>query len=234
MNIHSNILTICLLTITSVTIGQTPSPILRGKDHVRGARYCEVLAVSGPIFKLTATVYNTLGCNDCPAAQWKSMNADKLKKDLSAHAIELNGPRYFLMDKISQTNAAPPTVIIGGMAMKKRATVPISLKIIRTGKVKPYSEKTVKRSTQYVFNKGSRVYELITPDHQYIMQSYAQIIDPNLTEKGLLILQKRLNLPKNWRYQTRLLQADLVLQTIGEGEAYVLQDDLMNTYQRVK
>ncbi|ADB39726.1 hypothetical protein [Spirosoma linguale] len=235
MTLKASVSTACIAVLTgSLALAQSTSPVLHGTNQVRGARYCEILVVSGKLNDLTATVYNTLGCNSCPASQWKAIDADKLKNELGAKSVLMNGPRYFLMDKIGQSNAAPPMVTLGGLQLKKRATVPVSLRTVFEGKAKPYTETSVKRSTKYVFNKGSRVYELVSPDHQYIMQSYAQIADPNLTEKDLATLQTRLKLPKGWHFQTRLLPADLVLQTIDGGEAHVTQDDLMNTYQRIK
>jgi haloalkane dehalogenase len=228
------IMTALAIALTgSVALAQAPAqPAMYTADHIRGARYCEILVVNGSLNNLTAAVYNTIGCNACPTAQWNAIDPDKLKKELSARAIVMNGPRYFLMDKIGQTNAAPPTVTLGGLAMKKRATVPVSIRNAMAGKSRPYEETTVKRSTEYVFNKGSRVYELVSPDHTYIMQSYAQIVLPGLTETALNTLQTRLKLPSGWRYQTRLLTADLILKTIEGGEGHVIQDDLLNTYQR--
>ncbi len=232
-NILFRLAVLTLILSGTSTVAQTIQPGTRSASNVRGARYCEILIVSGRLTNLTATVYNTLGCNSCPADQWKAIDANKLKKDLSAKSIFMNGPRYFMMDKIGQSNAAPPTVVLGGLAMKQRATVPVSMRTVLEGKANPYTETTVKRSTEYVFNKGSRVYELVSPEHTYILQSYAQIVDPNLTEKGLATLQTRLKLPKGWRFQTRVLFANLVLRTVEGGEAHVTQDDLMNTYQRV-
>lgn len=235
MSLKSSVfLALAIALSGSLALAQASAqPVMRGATNVRGARYCEILVVSGKLTDLTATVYNTLGCNSCPADQWNAIDAEKLKKELGAKSIFMNGPRYFMMDKVGQSNAAPPTVMLGGLAMKKRATVPVSMRTVLEGKAKPYTETTVKRSTEYVFNKGSRVYELISPDHTYIMQSYAQLVDPNLTEKGLAMLQTRLKLPTGWRYQTRVLADDLVLRTVEGGEAHVTQDDLMNTYQRV-
>ncbi|WP_020606565.1 hypothetical protein [Spirosoma spitsbergense] len=224
-----------LLLTNALTLAQSPTtqPAIYGVDRVRGARYCEILVVTGPLTKLTASVYNTLGLNSCPASQWNALDPDKLKKDFSARSVVMNGPRVFMMDKIGQTTRETKTVSFDGLQMKKRAEVPVSLKTAREGKAKPYAETTVNRATQYVFNKGSRVYELISPQHSYIMQSYAQIIDPKLTEKDLMTLQTRLKLPKGWRYQMRVLAADLVLRTVEGGKAYVTQDDFQNTYQRV-
>jgi hypothetical protein len=44
-------------------------------------------------------------------------------------------------------------------------------------------------------------------------------------------LGTRLKLPHGWSYQTLMPTQDLILET--NGTATVLQDDLLNTYQRV-
>jgi hypothetical protein len=43
-------------------------------------------------------------------------------------------------------------------------------------------------------------------------------------------LGSRLQLPAGWRYGTRTLRQDLVLA--AHGSATVVQDELLNTYQR--
>lgn len=239
-HIQSIVLAAFVALTGSRAVAQSPAkttaaqPAIYGADRVRGARYCEILVVTGSLTKLTATVYNTLGVNSCPATQWNALDPDKLKKDFSARSVVMNGPRVFMMDKIGQTTRETKNVSFDGLQMRKRAEVPVSLKTAREGKAKPYGETTVNRATQYVFNKGSRVYELVSPAHTYIMQSYAQIVDPKLTGKDLMTLQTRLKLPKGWRYQTRVLPAELVLRTIEGGEAHVTQDDFQNTYQRMR
>ncbi len=205
---------------------------------VRGTRYCEILVVTGGLTDLTATVYNTLGCNKCPLDKWQKIDAEKLKKELNAQAVFLNGPRYFMMDKIGQTTAESKKTSIGGLEMKARATVKLSLADIIKGKAKPYEERTVTRSTEYIFSKGSMVYELISPDnHVYVMQSYAQIVEPGLTEANLgdmSYMGTRNKLPKGWSYTKLELAEDLVLSTVETKQAYVIQDDLQNSYQRMK
>jgi hypothetical protein len=37
-------------------------------------------------------------------------------------------------------------------------------------------------------------------------------------------------LPHAWKYRTRMLDEDLVIQNVG-GKAYVIQDELKDTYQ---
>jgi haloalkane dehalogenase len=202
-------------------------------ENVRGSRYCEILVVKGALTDLTATVYNTLGLNDCPPALWKSIDAARLEKELSAKTIVMNGPRYFLMDKIGQSNAAPPTVNIGGLDFKERAKLGVSVRNLLMGKTKPYRETSIQRSTEYVFQQGSVTYQLTSPLHTYVMQSYAQIVDPALTESGLDQLNARLKLPSGWKFKTVALDHDLVLKTVDSNEAHVIQDDLQNTYQRI-
>ena len=206
---------------------------IHSRDNVRGKRYCEIFIFSGGLTDLTATVYNTLGCNEFPEDQWKAIDKQELKKEFSAKEIIMNGPRYFMMDKIGQTNAEPEKVLIGGLEMKERAKLHISFKEMMKGKSKPYEENKIERSTEYVFNKGSKVYELLSPKHTYIMQSYSQIVNPNLSESDLDDLQTKIKLPEGWEYKVVILDNDLVLRTIEEGETFVIQDELQNTYQRI-
>lgn len=221
---------VALLFIVANSFAQEDVRMLK---PVRGSRYCEILIVKGTLSDLTATVYNTLGCNDCPDEIWKHIDAEKLKKEMGAKKIIMNGPRYFLMDSIGQIGASKPKVSLSGIDLIERATVKIAVPILLKGKPEPYNEQTIHRSTKYVFSKGSEVYELVSPEHTYIMQSYAQIIDTSLTEAALPQLQSKLKLPKDWKYKSFKLESDLVLKTIEAKEAHVIQDDLDNTYQRI-
>jgi hypothetical protein len=55
-----------------------------------------------------------------------------------------------------------------------------------------YMEHTIERKTEYVFSSGKLVYELVAPDGKvYIMQTFAQIVDPTLTEDQLATLASR-------------------------------------------
>ena len=67
---------------------------------IRDARYCEIIPVVRSGFHFLATVYNTLGLNDCPAALWDKITEAEMKKQFGAVKVLLNVPRHFLMDKI--------------------------------------------------------------------------------------------------------------------------------------
>ena len=53
-------------------------------DHIRGSRYCEILVVNGSMSNLVATVYNTLGVNDCPANQWSAIDPKAQKNGIES------------------------------------------------------------------------------------------------------------------------------------------------------
>ena len=63
------------------------------------------------------------------------------------------------------------------------------------------------------------------------MQSYSRQVDKNQSIDDLQNLGSTLNLPDGWSFETELLNQDLEL--VAEGEAYVIQDLLWNTYQKV-
>jgi hypothetical protein len=175
-------------------------------------------------------VYNTLGLNDCPQEQWEALDPDEIKKETNARAIVMNGPRYFLMDKSQIALENPGEVVsFGGLQFRKFATIQIPLRSMIGGiKRKPYTESTIERTTSYVFSAGNEVCELVAPDGTvYVMQSYALIVDPTLTEASLATLASRLKLPEQWHYRVRTLDQDYVMQATGEVQ--VIQDDFENT-----
>ena len=201
---------------------------------VRNKRYCEILLVSGKLWNMVATVYNTLGCSECPDSAWKKIDQEKLKEYLNAKSIKMNGPRVFLMDSVGQFNSPPTSVNLGGVEMIERAKLEVSLKMLMNGKIKPYEEKLVNRTTKYIFNKGSYAYFLHHNQESYIMQSYAQIVNPDLNEAALKKLSNVLKLPSDWVYETKLLQENIILENQVVGETFVIQDELENTYQKIK
>jgi len=203
------------------------------RDNLRGARYGEIFVITGHVNHIRGAVYNTLGLNDCPQEQWNALDPDEIKQEANARAILMNGPRYFLMDKSQIALEHPGDVVsFGGLQFRKLATIQIPLTSMIGGlKRKPYTEHTIERTTTYVFSAGKPVYELVAPDGTvYVMQSYAQIVDPTLSEAKLSTLASRLTLLEQWHYRVRTLDQEYVMQ--ATGEVHVIQDDLENTYQR--
>ena len=221
------LLTLCLFVVAS---SLRAAPVIKQRDHMHGARYGEIIVVTGGPVNFTGHVYNTIGLNDCPEDAWKALKPADLKKEWKARAVILNGPRYFLMDQSVITDPGD-VVSFDGLQARFLATLTIPLANVLHGEAPPYTENTVMRSTEYFFKKGRTIYELISPQGStYVMQSYSQTVDPKLTEADLSTLESRLALPPGWRYQIRTLDADYSMKTTGI--AYVLQDNLKNSYQK--
>ena len=195
-------------------------------DDLYDARYCEILELKGSPPNARVLVWNTIGFNDCPAAEWEAIDATAIAAERGDTAVIKNGPRHFLMD--TATAQAGATHVFGGLKMRKVASIPIRTteELAQT----PYAERTIKRRNTWTWNAGRRVYELLAPDgSDYLMQSYSQVRDAELQIGDLRSLGSRLELPQGWSYRSRRLRNDLTLT--ADGRATVIQDDLANTYQ---
>jgi hypothetical protein len=197
----------------------------------RDARYCEIIPIVREGFHLKATVYNTLGLNDCPPAIWDAITEDAMKQRFDALTVLLNGPRHFLMDSITAKGAtkAGEKIEAGGLQLTERATIDVGLLDLLH---RPYREQTINRDTIYTFKAGSPVFMLEATDgSRYVMQAYAQIVDKTLDYAELPALGAKLKLPSGWRYASMVPDQDLVLG--AAGKATVVQDELENTYQKL-
>ena len=226
-----------LVCATALTAGVGPAaaqapPSISIPPDLRNVRYCEVITVDRERLTFHVAVYNTLGLNFCPAEQWARLDARALAKELDVSRVKLNGPRYWTIDGIEASGATKAGAIetFGGIGMVERATLTTRLWQGTVGD-KFYKPNKVARTTVFHYRAGRPVYELTAPNGDvYMMQSYAQIVDPTLTADGLAALGSRLKLPKGWTYATRTLDADYALK--ADGVAYVINDDLYNSYQR--
>jgi hypothetical protein len=201
-------------------------------SNLRNQRYCEVLVGKRAWLNLEVRVFNTQGLNLCPEAQWKTLTKESITKTFDASFVLLNGPRYWAMDEIQAAGNTVNNVkeSFGGMEMNLRATIQLSLLKQLMGS-KQYTPNEVARTTNFVYRAGSAVYELTSPGGDvYVMQSYSQIVNPALNMKDLPVLGEQLKLPAGWTYRSRVLDQDLSL--LANGVAYVLQDNLSNSYQR--
>jgi hypothetical protein len=202
------------------------TPVSDHSTDLSGKRYGEVLLVTPGDAGPQATVYNSFPLNDCPPELWSALDPHAIAAENGAAAALLNGPRYWLMNAIEKTPQGPQvTKTFGGIEMIQQASV-----LLSSMNPAPYSVNEVSRHTVFVFNAGEQVYELIDPDGQrWVMQSWSQVADPNLSRADLPGLAGRLNLPNGWTYQPRLLTSELRIDTTTRA-AKVLQDDLTNSY----
>lgn len=209
-------------------------------DALRDVRYCEIIPVTRDKAKIKSEVYNTLGLSDCPADVWATITEDMVNEEYGSLQSKLNGPRHWMMDAIigSGSSVESPTFTFGGengIPMQRRGVIETDMGQDTVGE-QYYVPNQVERDTVFVYEAGKPVFELTDPEgHVYMMQSYAQIIDPNLSYDQLADLGSRLQLPEGWSFATRTLDEEFQLTTQGtDGVAYVINDDLLNSYQRAQ
>ncbi len=194
-----------------------------------GKRYCEVLLVTPGEAGPQASVYNSFPLNDCPDDLWSALDAHSIATENGAAAALLNGPRYWLMNTIEKEPQGPQiTKTFGGIEMVQQATV-----LLSSMNPAPYLPNRVNRSTVFVFNAGEEIYELIDPrGRHWVMQTWSQVADPNLSRADLPGLGSRLDLPAGWSYRARKLTTDLRVDTRTQA-AQALQDNLTNSYSLI-
>ncbi len=204
-----------------------------GFTGLRNQRYCEVIPSVVQGSSVTTYVYNTQGLNLCPAAQWDALSEAEVDQEYGSQSAQLNGPRYWMMDDLegSGSSTTGQTFTFGGIETSLRATIVTPVGAPTVGQ-QFYVPNTVRRQTVYTFKGGKPMYELIDPDKNvYVMQSYAQIVDKSLTINQLPTLGHVLSLPAGWRYRERRPRHSI--QLTATGIAYVVNDNLANSYQRM-
>ena len=197
-------------------------------SSMRGVRYGEVLVVHLRDAGLEAEVYGTQMLNDCPQELWGGLDAAEIAREFGAVFVKLNGPRPWVLDGFGTKVAVVEPVFhdFGGLTMRRIATVALGNEPAST----PYTERHVNRGAVFFWDAGSTVYELVDPaGTAYVMQAYCIGVDPELTEASLPDLARRLALPEGWTFRTRVLDAELVVDTTA-SVATVVQDELENTY----
>ncbi len=215
-------------TSTTSAVASSTAKVSTG-TNMAGKRYCEVLLVKMTPAGLAATIYVSYPLNTCPESQFQALDAKAIASENGALFAELNGPRYWLMNKVAKVRtSATVTKTFGGIDMNEAGTVILGTNIVAA--MAPYTTKTVNRETTFTFDKGREVYELVDADGKaWIMQAWCQIKDPTLSAADLPGLASKLTLPAGWTYRARKITAPLIVATVGQP-AKVIQDNLMNSY----
>lgn len=219
------------------------SRTIEARDR-RGTHHAEIVVLtrdaSGP--GATGVFYNDLGLLDDFSdadfdARFRALDPAALAAEFSADAVWMNGPRRALMDGVTgEAFDGGRVTSVGGIPMLNYGTVRVpDLDLFLGAHRPPYTELTIGRTTQWVFDRGREVHELVDPAGRvYVMQSCSQHVDPENTPDRLATLGDRLELPEGWRYRTRVLDDDLVVRAeAGVRDAHIVFDELEDNYQRV-
>jgi hypothetical protein len=214
------VLTLVTEVVTFTLVSVEPTTGLSGK------RYGEVLLVTPGEAGPQASVYNSFGLNDCPAELWSALDAKVIATENGAATALLDGPRYWLMNEIEKPTQGPRIVKnFGGIDMLLESQT-----LLSAMNPSPYTANQVHRHSVSTFDTGEEVYELHDPAlRRWVMQTWSQIVDPDLSRADLATLGERLTLPSGWTYRTRTLTTPLRIDTTTHA-AQVLQDELANSY----
>ncbi|MFK0256205.1 hypothetical protein [Streptomyces sp. NPDC090445] len=221
-------------------IGDTPAPSAAASpgastpstlhfSDLRDTRYCEMFLIKNIPGGTQTTIYNTVGLNTCPTAQWNALNPQAVAKKFGVNSMYKNGQRFWVLDRVVIANAKD-VQNFGGILSRNVATADVTG--ASSGHPAPYQQTTVNRTTQWYYEAGSLVYELVDPNGQrFAMQAYSRIVDPALTIDDLPDLAYRLHLPSGWKFQTRYLDDNMSVVPVN-GKATITQDELQNTYMK--
>ena len=139
------------------------------KNHMRGTRYCEI------IVNKTLTnyaVYNTWGLNDCPEKIWTNITVDKVKKETGASFARLNGPRYWVIDGLTNSSLINPTKkTLAGLEFREAGILHMPMiDLLRSNS--PYHQHKVDRHTTWIYQSNKPIYELIDPKGNVFVMRY--------------------------------------------------------------
>jgi hypothetical protein len=190
----------------------------------RNMRFGEILVVK----KTGVDIYNTTGLNDCPAELWDKMDLEQIKKEYGAMEVQKNGPHNWMMD--TQTFLAGRKASFGGIEARYVATLPLATVQASAKGSAPYKLFTPKKTQKMVYAKGKPVFELVDPEgHVYVLEAHeAKFPIESLAKLG----EQLKELPKGWKYQTRVLTEDLVMDLTPDQTIYAVGDEFHQYYTR--
>lgn len=198
----------------------------KGLHGLYNARYCEIFSVTS-LSPIAVDVYNTIGLNTCPPAEFAAVDLEAVKTQLGSLGAQKNGPRHWVIDGITGATAGEPMDIAGMVFRKVGVLTPPSLNPA------PFEGITINRTTTWNYKKGRTLRIAVSPEGtRYAMQAYTNTIDPTLTEKKLNSLGSNpaIGLPEGWKFKTRKLKHKLELR--ANGVAHIVRDGLGCVYQR--
>lgn len=200
-------------------------------ENIRGKLYFEIFTAYRDFSNYKLGIYNSIKHKPIPEDIWNNLSVKVIAKDLGAAAVIKNGPRFWVLDKITGYYSGETRDFYG---YKLDLVGIIDKPVAEAADMKDrqyYKDQAIQRITDWHFEKGKKVYELISDKGEvYTLQSVSLEIDKELTLDNLDLLMPKLNLPTGWSYRIRIPDGDIIYKT--KGEAKVLQDEFRNTYQK--
>jgi hypothetical protein len=213
---------------------------LRKFDGLRDYRYEEIeLFAKDPLKKvLYVTFYDTTGLNggeesrdSAPPSLAQNLDPKKIAKQYQALSARVNPPYRWTVDWLTDRMGTVRSFDGLNAAWMGNSLAPSTTIAPKTAHPAAYHPTFSARTTVQGFKKGSEVYLLDDPKGQtWVMVSYANGDNSDLTIDKLSSLGDVLKLPQGWKFRAATLSTELVLEPKG-GSVGVIQDDKGNIYR---
>jgi hypothetical protein len=200
------------------------------KENARGTVWCEIVPMVGTPPNAVMHIYTSTAVDNCTEERSARLDMEKLAAELKVPKVVMNPGRYWVFDRVTAFTAGE-TVDFNGIKAQWGATMtPQDVQSIMGSK--PFGVSRIKRDTEWFYMKGKPAYMLRTPEGKvWVLQVYTKAKDPTLSMETLDQLGKKIQLPEGWKFEIKVLDKDLSLQPRrADGEAYIMRDNLGNTY----
>jgi hypothetical protein len=213
---------------------------LRKFDGLRDYRYEEIeLFAKDPLKKvLYVTIYDTTGLNggdeshdSAPASLVQNLDPKKIAKQYQALSARVNPPYRWTVDWLADRFGTVRSFDGLNAAWMGNSLAPAAAIAPKSPRPPAYHPTFSARSTVQGFKKGSEVYLLDdTKGQTWVMVSYTNRDNADLTIDKLSALGDVLKLPQGWKFRAVTLPTELVLEPKA-GSVGVIQDDKGNLYR---
>ena len=206
-------------------------PVPGGRRHVKGTRgmaFCGLAAFVGTPPDQESHIYTATGITDVTPETAGMIDAETLSKELGVQCM-VNGGRFWTMDELEYAGGE----VVDFQGVKMAWVGKMTAEQTRTEFSSTYVGAEIARDTVWIYQAGNPVYLLRTPQGAvWVNQEYTKDVDKDLTIDSLDQLGGKLTLPQGWRFETKVLTKDLVLDTRrARGIASILRDELGCSYQ---
>ena len=175
-------------------------------------------------------MHATAGIQDVTATTTDKIDPERLQRELEVDRVAVNRGRIWTFDE-GETQGGY-IIDFHGVKMTWVGEM-IAEDVIDHFHGPPYVPALIYRLTRWTYYAGKKVHLLREPNGPtWVMQEYCRDVDKTLTIDNLDELGSKLKIPVGWKYETKLLSRDLVLDTTKcDGWASIIRDDLHCTYQ---
>ena len=210
-----------------------PGPNVCNRIHVKNHRdtpFCGCAVIIGTGRNARSHMHATTGISTVTPETPDMIDTGKLARELGVDMCAVNRGRIWTVDELEVQGGyivdfhGVPMTWVGEMVAED-----LFLQFKN-----PYLPSLIQRFTNWIYYAGKPVHLLREPGGPvWVMQEYTKSVDPSLDIDNLHEVGSKLkNLPKGWKFETKVLTEDLSLDTMrGDGWASIIRDELGCTYQ---